>query len=174
MVLHLPTNAFRWTKNEYNIASLQDSSSHGLGFLYFKGLILVLRRGQHKKCGRRHSMDYCFRMFGIQWHMMCMSSYNAAYILPITHCNNQRVQRNMIYYSKLGIHWCNWEGTTKGMDPRQRHNNNWIYDQILWPPCYIHTVHACKTHQTWHQGLLCMLCNLWNYAGVQGLLWEQR
>ena len=22
----------------------------------------------------------------------------------------------------------------------------------LWPRCCIHTVHACETHQTWHQG----------------------
>ena len=60
------TDAIGRTKNEYDMTSLQDSLSHGLGFLYFKGRILVLRRGQDEKCGRRHRMDYPFRTFGIQ------------------------------------------------------------------------------------------------------------
>jgi hypothetical protein len=35
-------------------------------------------------------------------------------------------------------------------------------------------IYACVAHQARHQSLLHLLCCLWNYACVQGLLWQQR
>jgi len=105
MVLRLPTDVIVWTTNEYVTVSLQDSSSHGLGYSFFKERILVLTRGLCAKCGRKHLMAYLFRVFGIPCHVMLMNSCNATYILQITTSNNQKIVRGMIRCSKLGIHW---------------------------------------------------------------------
>ena len=49
MVLQLPTDAIGRTKNEYDITSLQDSSSHGLGSLVLQGAHF----GSEKRTGRK-------------------------------------------------------------------------------------------------------------------------
>ena len=77
----------------------------GLRYSFFKEHILVLTRGLHTKCGRRHLMACLFRMFGILCHVMLMNSCDVTYILQITTSRNHEAVRGMIRCSKLVIHW---------------------------------------------------------------------
>jgi hypothetical protein len=62
------------TRNKCSTVSLQDSSSHGLGYSSFKDCILVLRRELHGKCGRRHPITSVCLEFHVTWCLWILAS----------------------------------------------------------------------------------------------------